>query len=350
MNVEYLMYLLKDYINENKELLKEGADNILKKLSKKEQQKLIELFKKEGIKIVDKFEKTHKKEDNKSDKKQEQVKKQTKTLPPISNKKVNIGNEQLCLMYQRGDEHALDLLAIKNQALLKDRASKYIKAYNHKLEFEDLEQYAFLGLERAARGFDDSKGFKFTTYAVNWIDQSITRSIMDYGFTVRVPVHIFDKIKKVIKSTNTIHFDREKDLVEYLKKTEGYSESKCYEIIYLYKYLLKPTSLDTPIGESEESSMLDILVADEEQNIENIIIENEFKDTINTVLSYLTEKEEHIIRLRFGLDDDKPRTLEQIGEIYGVTRERIRQIESKALTKLKHPSRIKYLKTFMEAI
>lgn len=340
MNVEYLMDLLKDYINDEKQLLKSAYENLIKYLSEKEQKKLLELFEKEGIKIIDKFEKELKKE----------IKKQTRNLPPINDKNINISNEQLCLMYQRGDEYALDMLVLKNKALLKDRASKYMNLYNHKLDFEDIEQYAFFGMEKAARKFNDSLGYKFTTYAVNWIDQSIIRNIMDYGFTIRVPVHVFENIKRVIKATNSFNFERERELVEYLKEIEGYEESKCYEIIHLYKYLLKPTSLDIPIGENEDGSMLELIVGDEEYSVENIAIENELKDTIKMLLSKLTEREENIIKLRFGIDNDTPKTLEEIGAIYGVTRERIRQIEMKALKKLKHPRRSKYLKTFMEAI
>lgn len=340
MNVEYLMDLLKDYINGNKQLLRVGYENLLRNLSKKERERLLELFKKEGIHIVDKFE----------DKPKKEIKKQPKGLPPIDNKNINISNEQLCLMYQRGDKYALDLLVLKNKALLRDRASKYMNSYNHKLDFEDIEQYAFLGMEKAARKFDDSLGFKFTTYAVNWIDQSITRNIMDNGFTVRVPVHVFSHIKKVIKATNSLNFERERELVDYLKQTEGYEESKCYEIIHLYKCLLRPTSLDIPIGESEDGSMLELIVGDENYNVENIVLENDLKDVINTVLSKLTEKEKNILKLRFGFDNQQPKTLEDIGKIYGVTRERIRQIEIKALKKLKHPSILKYLEIFMEAI
>ncbi|WP_283592859.1 sigma-70 family RNA polymerase sigma factor [Paraclostridium bifermentans] len=348
MNVDYLMCLLKGYINEDKELLKDGADKILKKLKKRDQERLLDLFKKENIRIVDHFKQTVEESKSGNQSKKEISPRQVK--PRISNKNISISNEQLCVMYQRGDETALDLLAIKNEALLTDRTSKYMNMYNHKLEFEDVKQYAFLGMIRAVQGFDSSKGFKFSTYAINWIDQSIRRNIMEYGFTVRVPVHIFEKINRLRRAINVNCFESDIELVNYLRINEDYSEKESYEIIHLYRNVLRLSSLDVPIGENEDGSMLEVMVAKEDYNIENIIIENDLKEAIDTVLSYLTEREEEIIRLRFGLDDGIPKTLEQIGQRYGVTRERIRQIEAKALNKLKHPNRLKYIKSFTEAI
>jgi RNA polymerase primary sigma factor len=250
---------------------------------------------------------------------------------------------ELALAMEKGDKEAKRRLAEANLRLVVSIAKRYV---GRGMLFLDLIQEGNLGLIKAVEKFDYRKGFKFSTYATWWIRQAITRAIADQARTIRIPVHMVETINKLIRVSRQLLQELGRDpQPDEIAKEMNMSVEKVREIM---KISQEPVSLETPIGEEEDSHLGDFIPDEDVPAPAEAAAFTLLKEQLLNVLVTLTPREEKVLRLRFGLDDGRARTLEEVGREFNVTRERIRQIEAKALRKLRHPSRSKKLKDYLD--
>ena len=249
----------------------------------------------------------------------------------------------LALRIEEGDEEAKQELAEANLRLVVSIAKRYV---GRGMQFLDLIQEGNMGLMKAVEKFDYRKGFKFSTYATWWIRQAITRAIADQARTIRIPVHMVETINKLIRIQRQLLQDLGREPTpEEIGAEMDMPTEKVREIL---KIAQEPVSLETPIGEEDDSHLGDFIEDQDATSPADSAAYQMLKEQLENVLDTLTDREENVLRLRFGLEDGRTRTLEEVGKVFGVTRERIRQIEAKALRKLRHPSRSKQLKDFLD--
>ena len=260
-------------------------------------------------------------------------------VPLLSNEE----EKKWAIAVENGDLEAKQRLAEANLRLVVSIAKRYV---GRGMQFLDLIQEGNMGLMKAVDKFDYSKGFKFSTYATWWIRQAITRAIADQARTIRIPVHMVETINKLVREQRNLLQELGQDPTpEQIAERMDMTPDKVREIL---KIAQEPVSLETPIGEEDDSHLGDFIEDEVIENPVDYTTRVVLREQLDEVLDTLTDREENVLRLRFGLDDGKMRTLEDVGKVFNVTRERIRQIEAKALRKLRHPSRSKQLKDFIE--
>jgi len=260
-------------------------------------------------------------------------------VPLLSNEE----EKELAIAVENGDLEAKQRLAEANLRLVVSIAKRYV---GRGMQFLDLIQEGNMGLMKAVDKFDYSKGFKFSTYATWWIRHAIPRAIADQARPIRIPVHMVETINKLVREQRNLLQELGQDPTpEQIAERMDMTPDKVREIL---KIAQEPVSLETPIGEEDDSHLGDFIEDEVIENPVDYTTRVVLREQLDEVLDTLTDREENVLRLRFGLDDGKMRTLEDVGKVFNVTRERIRQIEAKALRKLRHPSRSKQLKDFIE--
>lgn len=345
LNVEFILKLIKPHLKNNK-LRETDFNEIFSVLNLHEKYSVIQILISKDIEIVYKDEENIELNDTDTLNLVESRSRNTeyKTIPD----QVDINNEQLCLMYQKGDSNALNMLFLNNEKFIWKMVKQVGHRYRHKLDDEDLVAYGFFGLKEAAERFDPSMDNKFVTYAGHWIIQTITRAIVNYGFTIRIPVHMFENVNYIRRISNIKNFNSDEEFIKYISSKKAVDEVKVKEWFIIAQNILNPVSLNVPVGEERDTELVNLLashVASPETKTEYDSLHIELMESIGC----LKTKEKEVIKMRFGFDSE-PMTLEDIGRQYKVTRERIRQIEAKALKRLANMKRIKDLEIYLEVL
>lgn len=357
LNREYILEAIRPYLTKDKKLRESDFNRLFSDLTRKEQYQIIEILIDADIDYVD--DEASPPIDQKSiidiftEIESESIVETKKshaapksTLGRDAKQLLGLKNEQLCALYQQGDPLALEALVLKNEKFVYRDALALSKQFKQdSLTIDDIVQYGNIGLIAAADRFDVTRGFSFLTYAGHWIKQSITRNIIDHAYLIRLPVHVMERARRFWGVRAAHPNFTEAELIEEII-TLGYATSakEIRHLLNLGDLYLNTTSLNVLVGEDEETELEEFIPSD--SSVEDVVEQTFLRESLENVLSTLTPREEKILHLRFGFDDGIERTLEDVGKMFNVTRERIRQIENKALRKLRHPSRTKHIRDF----
>ncbi len=345
LNEDYILKRIKPYLNANHELSAFEFSLLFSQLSKQEQYEVIRIMIAHGIEYVN--EKTE--EQRESAKHAIPIASGGEEWKPLA----TLTNEELCVQYQRGNSAALAALVEKNRRFIMRYVSRGMRLSRRQcLTEEDLFQEGVIGVIKAAERFDASLSSSFLTYCGDWIRQSIERAIIDSGFLIRLPVHAYEKVLKVARYRRKNPLAAEAQLLEIIKQDGWYlSAESLRKYIFYGEYYLNTNSLNVPTGEENDTKRL-LFIPDDtalpEEIVEDQLLKEAISEEIASVIETLTPMEKDVIIKRFGLDGKASMTLEEVGKVYQLTQERIRQIEGKALRKLRHPSRAKKFKIFLE--
>ena len=318
---------LQEYLN-SEDLTEEEIISILEGLTEEEKDEIMDIISDE----VD--------DDEDDDDFEERNKNVSKTsIMPISRRDMielsDLTNEQIVEQFQIGNQNALAALVEKNQGLVRSRASYFFRSHGNDLDLEDLVQSGMLGMIRAAEKFDLSLGYKFTTYAYKWIDKAIRKAINKEGHTIRIPAGKYLKLNKLKQILKANPEASDEELYRILEK-EGIDKKQADDLFLINRNQVNSTSLNiNPDSEDSTGDELMDMVGDESTPVDMLILEKDMENFLLKALDQLTDREKRVIIFRYGLDNEKPKTLEEIGKIYDLSRERIRQIENQALGKLK---------------
>lgn len=340
MNIQYLAKEIRPYVVGN-QLTYDDFEKIFGFIPLKEQYKICDVLQDElNIEMVGEID---------SPPVEEEIPPEIAQLIVRQPREIKASNKTLIRWIQAGDEQARQDLCVKNVGLVGKFAVKYRKKYADKLELEDLMQEGYLGLIKAAERFNFDKGTEFSTYATFWIEQAVQRTIIDTGFVVRIPVHMVEKILRATKLDQNFQMQgvtvRERlDLIAAEMSTTADEVRNFFRLRDVY---LNMISLDLPVGEDNDTPLADF-IPDKDNPLEDTVEILLLREQLDEVLGTLTPREREILELRYGLADGRERTLEDVGKIFNVTRERIRQIQEKALRKLRHPARSKKLREFLD--
>lgn len=351
MDEEMLLNMLKPYIR-NSQITYTNFEKVLGFLEKKEQYEAADILSMHYIDLVDQItDADSHTEENQSLQKIEKTDVKSKASSElVVVRKVHLSNRELVRLIQNGDQQAKQDLCVKNRGLVEKEAWRLGGLLNNRLTHEDLVQIGMIGMLTAVEKFDLDAGFEFSTYALWWIRQQMYRAIMDEGFTIRVPVHVMEKILKANKlARKYVNIENRSEKIKIIAKEMFEEPETVEELFSIQSYILEHTSLDLPVKDGEGTTLYELVEPKEDQvSVEDEILAYDLHDELENILSELTTKEQEVIRQRFGLIDGREKTLEEVGEQFGVTRERIRQIESKALSKLRTKSVKRKLEIYLD--
>lgn len=328
VNERHVLTTVRPLLNDKKQILKEDFKKLFSGLKNDELKDILVILKKNNIEVV-----------LDSGGKIQNVSK----VPSKNFKKLS--NEQLCMLYKQGNKEVLSAIIEKNENLIWSRVKKYSNIFNHKLDEEDLFQSGAMGLIKAIERYDPKRGANLSTYSIYWIDQRINRDIFELGFTIRIPIHMAELVLKVNAILSKNQFKQKNDIIQIIKN-EGISEEKFNVAMVLRNNILKIASINTLVSEDEDSELINF-IEDSEYFLEDEVLRSILKEDLQKAISELKENEQFVLNMRFGLEDGRAKTLEEVGQAYGVTRERIRQIEVKALGKLRKSKKAKYLREYL---
>ena len=347
LNKDFILHEIQPFLNEEREISAAEFESLFSGLPLQEQYEVINIMIDHNIDYVD-----EKKENSRGQKSPGVT---VTASHSTGNRKedgywkmLNLTNEQLCVLAHRGDDRAKAALLRKNEGAVRDIAIKRMKGFSRtNLTMNDLVQEGYIGILKAIERYDPEQGNKFITYCEYWIHQQIFRSAIETGYSIRLPTHFYERLVKVSRCRR-LHPNADAKELAALLADDELTVEKVREAVAWSELYLNTASLNAPIGEENDAELQDIIPDEGIESVEDAIVAAMLREKMDEVLSTLTPREEKVLRLRFGFDDGRTRTLEEIGAFFNLTRERIRQIEEKALRKLRHPSRSKKLKEFLQ--